>query len=141
MKCQAGLQIVFFAKPLQKRRNRLGPCQQVRVNSVKYMHGPRIPLGFIFDDLAETWVPELELSTHLSLVRRIFVSVVVFFSQFCFHQAMRMKFPLWGTLSRTTTKHQHHHKQLLCQTCLFHQPPSPRTCCRLARIWAWTWRN
>ena len=37
MKCQAGLQIVFFAKPLQKRRNRLGPCQQVRVNSVKYM--------------------------------------------------------------------------------------------------------
>ena len=45
MKCQAGLQIVFFAKPLQKRRNRLGPCQQVRVNSVKYTVLTHIPLG------------------------------------------------------------------------------------------------
>ena len=55
--------------------------------------GPHIPLGFIFDDLAETWVPEIEPSTHLSLVRCILVSVVVSFSQFCFHQAVRLKFP------------------------------------------------
>ena len=49
------LQIVFFAKLLQKRRNRLGPCQQVRLNSVKYMVFTlaHIPLGFIFDDLAQ----------------------------------------------------------------------------------------
>ena len=108
---------------------RRGP---LNLESVSEAYGPHTPLGFVFDDLAQTWVPEIEPSTHLSLVRRILVSVVVSFSQFCFHQAVRMTFPLWGTLSRTTTRHQHHHKLLLCQTRLFHQPPSPRTCCRLA---------
>ena len=24
------------------------------------VYGPHIPLGFIFDDLAQTWVPEIE---------------------------------------------------------------------------------